>query len=320
MPVELARCHRELATLLVTRGEFDEALVQAHTGLTIAVDDRRGTEDAACHAVLGTILAYRGDQEAAATHAAAAAAAADRLGAIEAMVMVRIGDSTLAVADGSPERVIEYLDPLAEVVPMLASLTFWPSLVVALLDTGQIGRAEERIDGLVKAADARGLHMDARVLGLRARLAAARGQLEQADKLFGEALDGFGPNDPFLERALLLHAHGRVQLQRGARHHGMTALREAHTVLASVGAEPFVRQVEPDLKGAGIRSGRRSPRASLELTDRERDVAVLVGKGYSNPEVAAELYVSRKAIEYHLRNIYGKLGISSRRGLRGLEI
>jgi DNA-binding NarL/FixJ family response regulator len=39
-------------------------------------------------------------------------------------------------------------------------------------------------------------------------------------------------------------------------------------------------------------------------------VAVLVGKGYSNPEVAAELYVSRKAIEYHLRNIYGKLGIS----------
>jgi DNA-binding NarL/FixJ family response regulator len=78
--------------------------------------------------------------------------------------------------------------------------------------------------------------------------------------------------------------------------------------------------VESDLRGAGIRSGRRSSRTSLELTDRERDVAVLVGKGFSNPEVAAELYVSRKAIEYHLRNIYGKLGITSRRGLRGLEL
>ena len=320
VPVELARCHRELATLLLNRGEFDEALVHAHTGLTIAVDDRRGIEDAACHAVLGTILAYRGDREAAATNVAAATAAADRLGAVEAMAMARISDSALAVVDGEPERVIEALDPLAEVAPMMASLTFWPSLVVSLLETGQIERAEGRIDGLVRAAAARGLHMEARVLGLRARVAVAHGRLEEADKLFGQALDGFGPDDPFLERVLLLGAHGRAQLRQGARGEGMAALREAQTALASVGAEAFLAQVESDLKGAGIRSGRRSPRASLELTDRERDVAVLVGKGYSNPEAAAELYVSRKAIEYHLRNIYGKLGITSRRGLRGLEI
>ena len=56
------------------------------------------------------------------------------------------------------------------------------------------------------------------------------------------------------------------------------------------------------------------------MTDREHDVAVLVAKGYSNPEAASELYVSRKAIEYHLRNIYGKLGIASRRELRGLVL
>jgi DNA-binding NarL/FixJ family response regulator len=78
---------------------------------------------------------------------------------------------------------------------------------------------------------------------------------------------------------------------------------------------PFVRWVEADLKRIGSRSGRRTARASLELTDRERDVAVLVAKGYSNPEVASEPYVSRKAIEYHLRNIYGKLGLTSRREL-----
>jgi DNA-binding CsgD family transcriptional regulator/Tfp pilus assembly protein PilF len=320
VPVELARCHRELATLLVIRGEFDEALVQAHTGLTIAVDDRRGIEDAACHAVLGTILAYRGDPQAAATHAAAAAAAADRLGAIEAMALVRITDSALAVANGVPERVIESLDPLADGAPMLAALTFWPSLVVALLDTGQIDRAEDRIDGLVEAAKARGLDMDARILGLRARVAAAGGQLDEADELFRQALGDFGPDDPFLERILLVRAHGQVQLRQGARHGGLNSLREAREALVSIGADPFVRLVESDLKDAGIRSGRRSDRTSLELTDRERDVAVLVGKGFSNPEVAAELYVSRKAIEYHLRNIYDKLGISSRRGLRGLEI
>ena len=91
-------------------------------------------------------------------------------------------------------------------------------------------------------------------------------------------------------------------------------------LLLSVGAEPFASRVESDLKRAGARSTRRSARSSLELTDREHDVAVLVAKGYSNPEAAAELYVSRKAIEYHLRNIYGKLGIASRRELRGLDL
>jgi DNA-binding NarL/FixJ family response regulator len=51
------------------------------------------------------------------------------------------------------------------------------------------------------------------------------------------------------------------------------------------------------------------------LTNREQDVASLVAKGLTNREVAAQLYVSSKAVEYHLRNIFGKLGISSRNDL-----
>jgi DNA-binding NarL/FixJ family response regulator len=54
----------------------------------------------------------------------------------------------------------------------------------------------------------------------------------------------------------------------------------------------------------------------LALTEREQDVAALVAKGLTNREVAAELYVSTKAVEYHLGNVFGKLGISSRRELR----
>jgi DNA-binding NarL/FixJ family response regulator len=51
---------------------------------------------------------------------------------------------------------------------------------------------------------------------------------------------------------------------------------------------------------------------------RSMEARVLVAKGLTNPEVAEEFYVSRKAVEYHLSNIYGKLGITSRRELRGL--
>ena len=54
----------------------------------------------------------------------------------------------------------------------------------------------------------------------------------------------------------------------------------------------------------------------LALTSRETEVAHLVGKGLSNPEVAAELFISRKAVEYHLGNIYAKCGLQGRQQLR----
>ena len=75
--------------------------------------------------------------------------------------------------------------------------------------------------------------------------------------------------------------------------------------------------MEADLASHGITVGERGSRSPLELTDRERDVAVLVAKGMTNREIAAELYVSQKAVDYHLGHIFAKLGITSRRELRG---
>ncbi|MBN9110360.1 MAG: helix-turn-helix transcriptional regulator [Pseudonocardia sp.] len=81
-------------------------------------------------------------------------------------------------------------------------------------------------------------------------------------------------------------------------------------------AAPFVARVEADLEAAGIHAPRGVGRSPTDLTDRERDVVALVVRGMTNGEAAAELYVSDKAVEYHLGNVYGKLGIRSRRELR----
>lgn len=92
-------------------------------------------------------------------------------------------------------------------------------------------------------------------------------------------------------------------------------------MLSSVGAEPFAARVDDDLAGMGLHgSGHSSSRSALDLTDRERDVALLVARGLTNPEVASQLYVSRKAVEYHLSNVYAKLGVSGRRDLRKMEL
>ena len=69
-----------------------------------------------------------------------------------------------------------------EGLQMLAALVpSWPPQAMALIETGQLARAPASVDGLESAAAARGLDMDARLLGLRARLAKARGKLEEAD-------------------------------------------------------------------------------------------------------------------------------------------
>jgi DNA-binding CsgD family transcriptional regulator len=317
---QIARCHFQMAMLLVNSGDWDEALVHARTALSVAADHQQIWIEAQCHAVLATILAYRGDWEAAGHHLGTAETLAASHDNIEALLTARIAAAALGRARHEPQTVIDALGDLPTLVPMIAALAFWPSLVVALIDSGQLDRAADLVDGLDDAAAARSLDFEASLDGLRGRLAAAHGRPEEAISRFDAALARFGSDDPYLERALTHHAYGRLLRAKGERRPAVAELRTAHQLLSSVGADPFITRVDADLAAAGIHPADKSRRSTLELTDRERDVAVLVAQGLSNPEVAEQLYISRKAVEYHLRNTYGKLGISSRKELRTIQL
>ena len=84
--------------------------------------------------------------------------------------------------------------------------------------------------------------------------------------------------------------------------------------MADLGAHPFVARCDDELTACGLPS-RRASIDPLGLTPSELTVAHLVAQGLSNREAAARLYVSSKAVEYHLGHIYAKLGINSRRQL-----
>jgi ATP/maltotriose-dependent transcriptional regulator MalT len=190
---------------------------------------------------------------------------------------------------------------------------------VAAVECGDTRGAKGQIDQLEAAAAERGLDFRARVVGLRARVTLAEGRPAEATSGFEDAIALLGPDDPMLDRALLHQAFGRLLLAQGRRRLASDQLRAAHELLARSGAEPFRRRVEADLEACGIR-GRPAAyprsRSPLTLTDREHDVATLVAKGLSNREAGAELYISEKAVEYHLGNVFAKLGIRSRRQLR----
>lgn len=317
----LTRAHLHLAQLLLSSGDWDDALVHARLALSLTSDEQLMWIEAQAHAALATVAACRGQWATAAREVSAAHTAAAKLGTVEAVFMARIAQAALARARDQPDGVVDSLQPLTgdgnvRAIPMLSSLRWWPTLIVATIDTGAVDAAARQVDQLAEAADDRKLDFQARILDLRARVTRARGDLDQAASLFQQALDAFGADDPLLDRALLQHAFGSLLRARGHRGSALDQLRSAHQQLATVGAEPFRHRVADDLARSGLRPAGPTARGSLALTDREQDVATLVAKGLTNREVAGELYVSEKAVEYHLRNVFGKLGLSSRRELR----
>jgi DNA-binding CsgD family transcriptional regulator len=321
---QLDRAHFHLANLLLNSGEWDEALVHARVALSVVVDERRVWMEAQAHAAISGLLASRGEWDAAADHAKTAGGAAAALGTSEAVFTARIADSNLARARDEPQGVVDALAPLAGSgkpggITMFTSLGWWPTLIVATVECGDTRGAIGQVDQLDVAATERGLDLRARIVGLRARVAVAEGRPSEAISGFEAAIDLLGPDDPMLDRALLHHAFGRLLLAQRNRRKAADQLRVAHDLLARSGAEPFRRRVEADLEACGIRGGSPASgrvRSALALTDREHDVATLVAKGRTNREAAAELYMSEKAVEYHLGNVFAKLGIRSRRQLR----
>lgn len=317
---QLPRAHVQLAQLLLSSGEWDEALVHARAALSLVSSERRVWMEAQVHAALARLFGGRGEWQRADEHLTSADAAAAEAGTIEAIVTTRVARATVARARNDPEQVVQSLAPLVEntdLIPMSTSLAWWPGSIGAMIDRGELAEAAGQIERLDTAAQRRGLNLRARITGARAHLEAARDRPDQARSSYDRAIALLGADDPLLDRAELYHRFGQLLAARGGRRRqAVDQLRVARDLFAGAGAEPFLSRVEADLASHGITVGRRGSRSPLELTDRERDVAVLVAKGLTNREVAAELYVSQKAVDYHLGHIFGKLGITSRRDLR----
>jgi len=138
------------------------------------------------------------------------------------------------------------------------------------------------------------------------------GDTEEADRLFAAALAIDGHASRPLEHARTEFARGeflrRTRRRREAREH----LREALASFEAVGAQAWAERARVELRASGQTARRREPGTRDDLTAQELQIARLVAEGLSNREVAAQLFLSPRTIDFHLRNIFRKLGISSR--------
>jgi len=323
--------HLRLSQLLFETGDWDEALVHAHVVLSLAPDPEASWVEVETHNAIACALASRGDWAAAAEHTTAARAMAagiqfpDELKAI-----LRVGQAVTARARGEPAGVIAAIGPMLGLgdkqTPGVTAfrqarreglgILWWPMLIEALVETGDTETAARQFGELRAVTAKRHPGVAFPLLALQARMSAAAGQPDQAEAQFRQAARLAGPDDPLLDRALLHHALGRLLNARGDRRGAVDELRAAHGMLSGIGAAPYAARVETDLTAAGMPAAVPRQSSPLELTGREADVVALVAKGMTNTEVAAELYVTTSTVEYHLRNVFAKLGITSRRQLR----
>jgi DNA-binding CsgD family transcriptional regulator len=180
-----------------------------------------------------------------------------------------------------------------------------PDLVEAYARGGCLRDAQRMLAMLVRQAAT----MDTPVAGAAA--ARCRGMVDDDfDAAFADAL-AFDDRRPMpFERARTLLAFGRRLHRARRRAEARERLREARDGFMQLGAMAWVRQSEHELRAAGAR--RRRSAHETALSPQERRVAAAVRRGASNREIASELFLAPKTIEFHLRQIYRKLGVHSR--------
>jgi DNA-binding NarL/FixJ family response regulator len=144
---------------------------------------------------------------------------------------------------------------------------------------------------------------------------ACRGDPERARKIYQRGEETASAQS-LVHTARLLLAYGRLLRRTGNRRGAVERLRRAGDLYAGLRAAPFIARTEKELAKCHLPGDPAKKQPVLALTSRETEVAHLVGKGLSNPEIAAELFISRKAVEYHLGNIYAKRGLQGRQQLR----
>jgi DNA-binding NarL/FixJ family response regulator len=118
------------------------------------------------------------------------------------------------------------------------------------------------------------------------------------------------------EQALIELAHAQLLRREGKRRAASELLLNARGHFATLGAVPALRRCDQELTACGLRPAPRSAKDYAGLTPQETAVARLVVSGMTNREVAKELMLSTKTVEFHLSNVYLKAGVRSRTELR----
>jgi DNA-binding CsgD family transcriptional regulator/tetratricopeptide (TPR) repeat protein len=195
---------------------------------------------------------------------------------------------------------------------------FWPNfalaeLIEAAVRSGTRAPAIAAHGRIAQIADATAGDW---ALGLEARSRALLREGDEAERCYSEAIERLGRTRirSELARAHLLYGEWLRRQRRPGD--AREQLRTAHAMFDTMGMDGFAARARSELTASGEKATKRTVTISRDLTPREDQIATMARDGFSNAEIGTRLFISAHTVDYHLRKVFNKLGISSRSKLR----
>ncbi len=303
------------------RGLFEgrfELAAEAEEGYALAHEAGLRNAAALHLSVLAHLDGLAGEEDRCRARAAEVAEAARANGMVFADGIAEWGVAMLEYGTGRVEPALARLQRLSVPEPGRVhdhiGFVSAPDLVEAAVRAGRPGDAQAGLERLTAFARP-GAPDWALALAARCRGIVAQDDDEAVAELTTAVELHTRPFDRARSLLLLGERLRRTRRRADAREH----LRAALEAFEAQGAVPWAERARGELRATG-ETARRSADADAGLTAQERQIARMVAQGLTNKEVAAQLYLSPRTIDAHMRGVFSKLGITSRRELRGLSL
>ena len=188
-------------------------------------------------------------------------------------------------------------------------------LIEAGVRVGRLDEADAALDRLSERTRASGTDW---ALGIEAGSRALLAEGDDAEPLYHEAIDRLARSRGVVHLARSRLLYGEWLRRENRRVDAREQLRAAHQMFIGIGAEGFAERARHELLATGETARKRTDDARGVLTPQEAHIARLAGEGLSNPEIGAQLFISPRTVQYHLRKVFLKLDITSRSQLSRL--
>jgi DNA-binding CsgD family transcriptional regulator len=298
---------------------FDAAVLGAEESLQFARELGSTNFAAISLSILAYIAAVRGEDEQARRYAGEAFEIATAHGLAPRAAFAHYALAMLDLGRGRWDASLEHLqgvvNPRGAGHPLLAKWAL-PDVVEAAVRAGRIDEAHAALSVFEEWTTHEG------PAWARARLASCRALIATGDEAtasFEEALQVDLDERPF-DYARMRLFYGEHLRRERRRADSRVQLRAALEGFERLQAEPWAERARIELRASGETARKRDPSTIDQLTPQELQIARLVAEGLSNKEVAAQLFLSPRTIDYHLRHVFAKLGITSRTQLARLPL
>jgi DNA-binding CsgD family transcriptional regulator len=259
------------------------------------------------------LFAWRGQADE--THDAVGplSAIAAAVGSEAALNIARVARTTLALGQGRYADALDAIQPIAGDNMPNWTCHALPDAIEAAARSGNLDLANDYLARLAARSLPSGTNW---ALGRLARASALLANEDGAEALYVEAIRRLDETTVVVEALQARLSYGEWLRRQNRRVDARVPLREAYDRFNRIGALGFARRARVELEATGAHAHSTSAEAAYDLTPQEAQAAKLAAGGATNAEIAAQMYISSNTVDYHLRKVYRKLGVTSRRELR----